>query len=133
MGRLADAGHARLSTTLTWSMVLIGWGLLALGMHNVFAFIVGILVFDFGVQAAHVTNQNRIYGLNPDERSRLTTAYMVTFFFGGVAGSVLASLAYDAGGWLLVCAIGAVIAAAALAIWATICATIERTTVGPTG
>lgn len=101
-------------------------------MHNVFAFIVGILVFDFGVQAAHVTNQNRIYGLNPDERSRLTTAYMVTFF-GGVAGSVLASLAYDAGGWLLVCAIGAVIAAAALAIWATICATIERTTVGPTG
>jgi len=78
------------------------------------------------VQAAHVTNQNRIYGLNPDERSRLTTAYMVTFFFGGVAGSVLASVAYDAGGWLLVCAIGAALAAAALAIWAAICATVER-------
>ena len=129
MGRLADAGHARLSTTLTWSLVLVGWGLLALGMHNVFAFIVGILLFDFGVQAAHVTNQNRIYGLNPDERSRLTTAYMVTFFFGGVGGSVLASLAYDAGGWLLVCAIGAAIAVAALATWATICATTERTPV----
>ncbi|MBD0024224.1 MFS transporter [Gordonia pseudamarae] len=126
MGRLADAGHARLSTTLTWSTVLVGWGLLALGTHNLPAFVAGILVFDFGVQAAHITNQNRIYGLNPDERSRLTTAYMVTFFFGGVAGSIIASLAYAAGGWLLVCGIGAGLAAAALAIWATICATVER-------
>jgi len=127
-GRLVDAGHARLSTTLTWSIVLVGWGLLALGMHHLPAFIVGILLFDFGVQAAHITNQNRIYGLHPDERSRLTTAYMVTFFFGGVAGSIIASLAYDAGGWLLVCAIGAGLTTAALAIWATICATTERET-----
>ena len=107
---------------------VVGWGLLALGMHHLPAFIVGILLFDFGVQAAHITNQNRIYGLHPDERSRLTTAYMVTFFFGGVAGSIIASLAYDAGGWLLVCAIGAGLTTAALAIWATICATTERET-----
>ena len=43
------------------------------GMHHLPAFIVGILLFDFGVQAAHITNQNRIYGLHPDERNRLTT------------------------------------------------------------
>ena len=96
-------------------------------MHHLPAFIVGILLFDFGVQAAHITNQNRIYGLHPDERSRLTTAYMVTFFFGGVAGSIIASRLRRRR-LALVCAIGAGLTTAALAIWATICATTERET-----
>ncbi|MFF0610923.1 MFS transporter [Nocardia tengchongensis] len=118
VGRLADRGYLRRVTSLTWLVLLAGWVLVAWGGHSVVALIAALVVFDFGIQGAHLTNQSAIYTLDPAARSRLTTAYMVTYFLGGVTGSVTAGLAYQAGGWALVCGIGVAATVAGLLLWA---------------
>ena len=118
-GRLHDRGRTKLSTGAFLAAILVGWGLLALGTHSVAAVIAGIVVLDLGVQGQHILNQSTIYELRPEARSRLTTAYIATQFAGGALGSAASSLAWTAGGWEAVCAIGAAIATAALAYWLT--------------
>ncbi len=118
VGRLADRGKLRAVTTFVWIVVLISWALLAWGGHNVIALVLALLVFDFGIQGIQLSNQSAVYALDPAARSRLTTAYMVTYFLGGVAGSVTAGWAYQTGGWSLVCEIGTAATALGLALWA---------------
>jgi predicted MFS family arabinose efflux permease len=116
-GRLADAGHARAATGAFLACVVASWALLALGAHSVFALIAGIVMLDLGVQGAHLLNQHAVYGLRGDARSRLNTAYMTCNFTGGALASAAAAFAWDRGGWGAVCALGAVLPAAALAVW----------------
>ncbi|MBF6171577.1 MFS transporter [Nocardia blacklockiae] len=117
VGRAADRGRLRAVTTLVWLTVLASWALLAWGGHNVVVLIVALLVFDFGIQGIQLSNQSAVYALDPAARSRLTTAYMVTYFLGGVAGSVTAGAAYQSGGWSLVCEIGTAATVVGLALW----------------
>ncbi|MEV6138926.1 MFS transporter [Nocardia sp. NPDC051990] len=117
VGRLADRGYQREVTTAVWVTVLASWALLAWGGHNAAALIAALLVFDLGVQGIQLSNQSTIYALDPAARSRLTTAYMVSFFLGGVAGSVVAGAAYQTGGWSLVCGIGISATVLGLLLW----------------
>jgi predicted MFS family arabinose efflux permease len=107
--------------------VAASWGLLALGRSSIVALIAGIVLLDLGVQGAQVSNQAVIYRLRPDARSRLTTAYMVAFYRGGVVGSLLSATVYEASGWGATCVLGAAIALTALALWT---ATRRRTGIG---
>src|SRR3954468_3711167 len=118
-GVLADRGLTRPATGLYLLAILIGWGFLALGSTTGVPLLAGILVLDLGVQGQHILNQSTIYELRPEARSRLTTAYIATQFAGGALGSAASSLAWTAGGWEAVCAIGAAIATVALAYWLT--------------
>lgn len=117
-GRLADRGRGTLATTGSQVALLASWGLMAAGQSLLLALIVGIVLFDLGAQGAQITNQSAIYELRPEARSRLTTAYMVAFFFGGVSGSAVAAVTYGASGWLATCALGTGFSLVALAIWA---------------
>jgi predicted MFS family arabinose efflux permease len=117
-GRLADRGHGRLALTVFLALLVAAWALVALGSTSVVALIAGIVVFDFGVQGAHINNQSTIYALVPEARSRLTTAYMAAYFLGGTTGSLLGSAAYDLGGWADVCWLGVILSGLALVLWA---------------
>lgn len=117
-GRWADQGHGRLAMTVFLVLLIVGWGLLLLGTTSLAFYIAGIVVFDFGVQGAHINNQTTIYALAPEARSRLTTAYMTAYFLGGTVGSLLGSAAYDLGGWHEVCGLGALLAGLAVVLWA---------------
>jgi hypothetical protein len=83
----------------------------------VVALIAGIVVLDLGAQAMHISNQSAVYSLHRQAGSRLTTAYMVAYFSGGVALSAATSALYSSGGWGAVCAIGAGTAAVGLITW----------------
>jgi predicted MFS family arabinose efflux permease len=72
-----------------------------------------------GVQGAHISNQAAIYGLHAEARSRLTTAYIVSMFLGGIVGSTLSTTLYAADGWTAICALGAGLAIIALTLAAT--------------
>jgi predicted MFS family arabinose efflux permease len=117
-GRMADRGHHHLSTGLFFSTMLLSWGAIAAGKTSLAALIVGIAVFDLGVQGAQITNQTVIYALAPQARSRLTTAYMTTVFASAAAFSAIASAVYDAAGWDAVSALGGALAAAGVVLWA---------------
>jgi len=116
-GRFADSGHGRAAQGAFLLAVLAGWGLLALGTRSVLPLVAGIVVLDLGVQGAHILNQSAIYTLAPDARSRVTTAYITSYFAGGAAGSAASSLAWSEGGWVAVTGVGAGAAALALVVW----------------
>jgi len=117
-GRLGDRGHGQRALGVSLLTVLAGWGLLAFGGSSLRALIIGIIVLDLGIQAAHISNQTAIYQLRPEARSRLTTAYIVAMFLGGIAGSSLSTTLYASDGWTAICALGAVLATAAILFFA---------------
>ncbi len=116
-GHLADRGRGRLATTAALLTLLASWALLALGRNRIPELVIGIVMLDLGVQGVHISNQSAIYALLPDARSRLTTAYMVAYFTGGVILSAATSALYASDGWSAVCLLGAITAAAALGVW----------------
>jgi predicted MFS family arabinose efflux permease len=128
-GRASDAGHGRAATTGALVALVLSWILLDLGATSIVALVLGIVALDFAVQGLQITNQSTIYALRPDARSRITTAYMVAYFLGGVAGSTSSSLVWNAGGWDTVCALGAGIAVAGLLSWAWFARTGRRNAV----
>ncbi|MDG3016025.1 hypothetical protein NVS88_15805 [Corynebacteriales bacterium D3-21] len=75
----------------------------------------GIEPAEHEVEGLQLCNQAAIYALDAEARSRIMTAYMVAYFAGGIVGSLVAGVAYQAGGWPLVCGLGAASAALGLA------------------
>ncbi|MGC4933651.1 MFS transporter [Gordonia sp. DT30] len=118
IGRLADRGYLRHTQYGVWSVQLASWALLWAGAHQVLVLIIALLVYDFGVQGLQIANQSAVYSLNDEARSRLTTAYMVAYFAGGVVGSAFGGWAYQTGGWTLLCAAGAGTAVLGIGLWA---------------
>lgn len=125
VGKLADRGFLRHTQYGVWLTLIASWLLLWAGAYNVIVLIVALLVFDFGIQGVQLANQTGVYSLDGEARSRLTTAYMVAYFAGGVIGSSAGGWAYQAGGWSLVCWLGLGSAAVGLVLWA-IFAVTER-------
>jgi predicted MFS family arabinose efflux permease len=117
-GRLADRGYGRHATCVTAVVMVASWPILYAGRTSAVWLIVGIAVLDLGVQGIHISNQSAIYALAPEARSRLTTAYMVSYFLGGAALSAISSALYASEGWGGVCVAGAATGLAALALWA---------------
>jgi cyanate permease len=99
--------------------ILASWGVLALSSSSVAGIVLGLVLIDFGVQGQNVLSQHVIYGLGAEHASRVTIAYVTSNFLGGALGSAAGSVAWGAGGWSAVCAVGAVTAGLALALWLT--------------
>jgi predicted MFS family arabinose efflux permease len=99
------------------SFVLIGLGGARPGAAGLALLVVGVLLMDACVQAAHVINQSVIYGLLPQARSRLTTIYMTTYFIGGAIGSAAGSQAYQRWGWTGTSVTAVVFSLLGLAAW----------------
>jgi predicted MFS family arabinose efflux permease len=116
-GRLSDRGLARPQTAAFLLCTFLAWLPLGLGAHHLAPLVLGILLLDLGAHGTQITNQSEIYRLSPGARSRLTTAYMTTYFLGGSGGSLAGALVYDAFGWRGVCWAGAAFVAGALVTW----------------
>lgn len=117
-GRRADRGGAARTTLLCAVLLTLCWLPTGLARTSIPMLVLGIVVFDFACQSLHITNQSEIYRLRPDARSRLTSAYMTSYFLGGVVGSALASVVYAAHGWTGDCLLGAAFGACTLVLWA---------------
>lgn len=116
-GKLVDQGKGKATTRFGLVLLALSWIPLYFGTTSLFALLIGIILLDMCVQLVHVTNQNVIYQLRPEARNRLNAGYMLMYFIGGSAGSLLASNMYQHFQWQGVCIAGLVIASMAIIIW----------------
>lgn len=114
-GRLADRHGPTVVVWLGAALTLVAWVIFGL-WSSLLGLVIGVIILDFGVQSALVSNQHTVYALDHAARSRLNTLFMTAMFLGGAAGSALASLGWSHGGWSSVSVIGAILPLAALVI-----------------
>jgi len=78
--------------------------------------VVSAVAFDLGVQAALISHQSIVYGLDPSARSRLNAVLISSMFVGMSAGAAMANYAFQRAGWTGVMVVGAVAAVFALVL-----------------
>ena len=116
IGRIADRYGARRNIFIALLVTLSSFVILyAVGRHMA-GLIVGVILLDVGVQAGHISNQTRIYGLVPEARSRLNMVYMITYFTAGAIGSYVGTVLWQHFAWAGVCGFGCLLPAAGCAI-----------------
>jgi predicted MFS family arabinose efflux permease len=116
-GRLADQGRGQWTTGVALGLLLVSWICIGCLHRSFLAFLLGVVVLDFAVQAVHVTNQSMIFAARPEAKSRLVAAYMVFYSLGSGAGAFASTTIYGAFQWRGVSVLGACISAAALLMW----------------
>lgn len=109
-GRIADRFGPRIMNGSSLALMVIAFAVMALSGPSLLLLAVGVVLLDAAAQGSHVTNQSQIFGLGAALRNRVNAVYMVAFFAGGAIGSAVAGLSLQHGGWMLVCASGAVFA-----------------------
>ncbi|MBB4349427.1 MFS transporter [Aliirhizobium cellulosilyticum] len=114
-GKVADRKGPHFVVWLGIILTIAAW--LMFGVWtSLIALVIGVIVLDFGIQSALVSNQHIVYALDPDARSRLNTIFMTAMFLGGSAGAALASAAWSYEGWIGVAILGGALGIAALFI-----------------
>ena len=117
IGGTADKGNPR---------VAIGYGLMIVGGAficfyafgtTVVGMVAGIILLDLGQQSVHVSNQARVYALQPAARNRLNTVFMTVSFIGTSIGSAIGLWAWDRAQWTGICAAGAIAITLALVVY----------------
>ena len=114
-GRIADRRGPHLVILLGAGLTLAAWGIFGV-WQSIAGLIVGVILLDFGVQSALVSNQHIIYALRPEARARLNTIFMGAMFLGGAMGSAAATWAWSANGWIAVTILGGTMSAIGLLI-----------------
>ncbi len=114
-GKIADRRGPHFVVWMGALLTLVAWVIFGL-WASLAALVIGVVILDFGIQSALVSNQHIVYALDADARSRLNTIFMTSMFLGGAIGAALATAAWGYGGWIGVSALGALLAVVALAI-----------------
>ncbi|HUY06050.1 MAG TPA: MFS transporter [Acidimicrobiales bacterium] len=103
VGRIADKGHGKMITfqvtLFAGAAVLLAFLFFLFGASSLYAIVFGVILLDAGTQGVQLSNQTLIYNMISDSRSRITSAYMFTYFLGGTLGSALAGIALERSGW----------------------------------
>lgn len=116
-GQLADRGLGHWTSGLSLLLMLASWLPIGLTESSLWALLLGVISFDLGLQAVHVTSQSMIYSVRPEAQSRLTAGYMLFYSIGSALGSLASTAVYAWAGWLGVCLLGAAINGLALIYW----------------
>ncbi|MEL0612491.1 MFS transporter [Marinomonas arenicola] len=103
-GRLADKQGPSRVTQVGSGLVALSFALMFLLPYlstngQIALIILSAIGFDFGVQAALVSHQTLVYGIDPTARGRLNALFFTGMFIGMAAGSALGSQALMSLGW----------------------------------
>ena len=106
IGHLADKHGPRFTIRLALWLSFFSFLFLGFAGKHLAGLIAGVILMDLGVQSGHVSNQTRIYSIDPSARSRLNMVYMSCYFIGGGLGSYLGAWCWHVAGWWGVCGFG---------------------------
>ena len=117
-GRWADAGRADVITGGALALLAASWMATGQVSWSLWSAVVGVIVLDFAVQAAHVGNQHRLTAAYPDRTSSAIGGYMLFYSFGSAVGATATTAVYSAVGWTGSSVLGAACALCAFIVWA---------------
>jgi predicted MFS family arabinose efflux permease len=115
-GRMADKGLGQRVTNVAHIVLIVGFGVAALGgvgssMPTYLMLVllgVSAVALDFGVLGNHTVGRQMINLLRPEARGRINAIFVGVFFLGGAIGSAVAGMLWATGGWVAICLGGAV-------------------------
>lgn len=114
VGRFADKGWTTALSLFGGCVLLFSWGLFYQSTVHILYYLFGFALLNLGLAIVHSCNQNIIFRLRPDAKSRLNSIYMTLYFIGAAAGSALGIFAWHHGGWFMTCVAGLGLAVAAM-------------------
>lgn len=121
IGKWADRGHIKILSWIGCSILMGSWLFLYFGAVSLLSYILGYGLINLGLAITHSCNQNVIFRLRPDAKSRVNSLYMTLYFIGGACGSALGVYAWHHGGWSMTC-----LAGLGLALCATLFALLDQ-------
>ncbi|WP_151980763.1 MFS transporter [Acinetobacter guerrae] len=120
-GKLADRGYTLVLTWAGCGLLLISWTSFFFAKVSLIFYVIGFGLINWGLALIHTSNQNIIFNLRPDAKSRLNAIYMTLYFAGAASGSAIGIFAWRHGGWIMTCSAGL-----GLMIFAALFAIIDR-------
>jgi predicted MFS family arabinose efflux permease len=115
-GRLSDRLSAKIVNGAALGLAFVSFGFMALADLSLIWLVIGVFLMDAGVQGSQLSNQVRIFALAPELRNRINGIYIFFYFIGGAAGALLGSFTWETAGWPGLCATGAALCLAAVAV-----------------
>lgn len=116
-GRWADAGKADRVTGAALVLLAFSWIASGQAAWSLGLVIVGVIVLDFAVQAAHVSNQTLLTTAHPGRTSSVIGGYMIFYSLGSALGATATTAVYAASGWTGSTLLGAGFALCGLLTW----------------
>jgi len=104
-GRFADKRGPHKVILAGTILTLVSWAVFGM-WASIIGLVIGCTLLDFAVQSVLVSNQHIIYALRPEARARINTIFMGAMFLGGAGGAAGATMAWGAGGWVMVSVLG---------------------------
>lgn len=105
-GKKISAGREEFVALLSTSFLILAWIPLSFAQKNLYLYVVGLIFAYFAISALHVLNQNLVYRISKDARSRINAIYMTLYFSGAALGSILALYCLRYYGWYTCVALG---------------------------
>ena len=103
VGRITDRVSPRFTVFVAVVLSALSYLCLWTLGQRMAGLLAGVIVLDIGMTSGHISNQARIYALDPAARNRINAVYMVTNFIGGASGSFLGAFSWAHLGWHGVC------------------------------
>ncbi|CAH0528781.1 hypothetical protein VHP8226_02808 [Vibrio hippocampi] len=98
-------------TGILASLLAAGFVVSGLFADTLVGLIIGIILIDLGVFSAQVSNQVRVFSIDPQAQSRINGVYMLAYYLGGAFGSFAGIQAFERAGWLGVVGFSVVVVA----------------------
>lgn len=114
-GRFADARGPTPVVAMGASVTLLSWVVFAAWTATP-GLLIGVVLLDFAMQSALVSNQHIVFSLRPAARARLNTILVGCMFLGGALGSAVGMAAWRWCGWSAVSVVGIGLGLAASAL-----------------
>lgn len=106
IGKWADQGYTLMLTWLGCGLLVVSWLAFYAAESSLLSYIIGFGLIHLGLALVHSCNQNIVFRLRPDAKSRLNAIYMTLYFAGAAGGSALGIYAWNHGGWQMTCLAG---------------------------
>ena len=104
-------------TGVALALLAISWLASAQAPWSLLLVIVGVIILDFAVQAAHVSNQSLLTAAYPRQTSSVIGGYMMFYSLGSALGATATTAIYAVSGWSGSAVLGAAFALGGLVTW----------------